>query len=201
MKEKLKFLKLLNEFRTLDYELQYIKEVLKDGHLEFEEYYRVWCAENDVDIDQLNKDNQKKVAQIFEKKETSQLSTQVIQKLEANKRDFKKLFKEIAKTLHPDKLDNDDPRKWEYSEAFKKANAAKSSAKWGELFDIVDKYDIWIGEYDEAIDSLREDIIRINAEIKKEKSTYSWLLHEAETKQQKDQVVKNFLRQLFGWKG
>jgi len=201
MKQKLKFLKLLNEFRTLDYELQYIKEVLKDGHLEFENYYRDWCEENNVDLAELNKKNQKKVDKVFQSTEAAELSTQVLQKLEAEKKDFKKLFKEIAKTLHPDRLDNDDPRKWEYSEAFKKANSAKSSAKWGELFDIVDKYDIWISEYDEPIESLREDIIRINSEIKKEKSTYSWMLHEAETKQQKDQVVKNFLRQLFGWKG
>ena len=201
MKEKLKFLKLLNEFRTLDYELQYIKEVLKEGHLEFEEYYRVWCAENDVDLTELNKQNQQKIEAVFEKIESSELSTQVIQKLEANKREFKKIFKEIAKKLHPDKIDNDDPRKWEYSEAFKKAMSARSEAKWGELFDIVDKYEIWIGEYDEAIESLREDIGRVDMEIKREKSTYSWLLQEAETDADKELVVKAFLRQLFGWKG
>ena len=38
-------------------------------------------------------------------------------------------------------------------------------------------------------------------EIKKEKSTYSWLLCQTETEEQKEEVVKQFLRHLFGWNG
>lgn len=201
MKERLKFLKLLNEFRTLDYELKYVKEVLKDGHLEFEEYYRQYCAENDIDLAELNKTNQKKVEAVFQRTEAAELSTQVIQKLEKDKRDFKRLFREIAKKLHPDKYSDDDPKKWEYSEAFKKATVANTEGRWGEMFDIVDKYEIWVSDYEEAIESLREDIARVHKDLKREKSTYSWLLQEAESEQQKEGVVKGFLRQMFGWKG
>lgn len=200
MKGRLKFMKLLNEFRSLDYELKYVREILREGHLEFELYYRKWCEDNEVDLAALNKKNEKKIEASFQKTNSTQIKQMVERKEEAAKKDFKSLYKAIARKLHPDTLKNDDPRKFEYSEAFKKATDAKSNGKWGQLFDVVDKYDIYLGEYDDAIECLRGDIKRVEKEIKQEKASYSWALYEAETEQQKAQVVKNFLRQLFGWK-
>lgn len=200
MKGRLKFMKLLNEFRSLDYELKYVREILREGHLEFELYYRKWCEDNEVDLAALNKKNEKKIEASFQKTNSTQIKQMVERKEEAAKKDFKSLYKAIARKLHPDTLKNDDPRKFEYSEAFKKATDAKSNGKWGQLFDVVDKYDIYLGEYDDAIECLRGDIKRVEKEIKQEKASYSWALYEAETEQQKAQVVKNFLRQLFGWR-
>jgi len=148
----------------------------------------------------LNKKNEKEVKASFQKTNSTQIKQMVERKEEASKKDFKSLYKAIARKLHPDTLKNDDPRKFEYSEAFKKATDAKSNGKWGQLFDVVDKYDIYLGEYDDAIECLRGDIKRVEKEIKQEKASYSWALYEAETEQQKAQVVKNFLRQLFGWR-
>jgi len=201
MKGRLKFLKLLNEFRSLDYELKYVKEILRDAHLEFEIYHRKWCDDNGVDLVELNKNNQKNVEVSFQKTNSTQIKQMVERKTEASEKDFKSLYKAIARKLHPDALKNDDPRKFEYSEAFKRATDAKSNGKWGQLFDVVDKYDIFLGEYDDAIECLKLDIKRVEGEIKQEKASYSWAMYEAETEQQKAQVVKNFLRQLFGWKG
>ena len=65
MIKKLKFKKLLNEYKSNKYELEMIREILKDAHLEFEVYYRRWCAENDVDLVELTKNNQEKVDKIF----------------------------------------------------------------------------------------------------------------------------------------
>jgi len=200
MKGRLKFMKLLNEFRSLDYELKYVREILREGHLEFELYYRKWCEDNEVDLAALNKKNEKNIEASFQKTNSTQIKQMVERKEEASKKDFKSLYKAIARKLHPDTLKNDDPRKFEYSEAFKKATDAKSNGKWGQLFDVVDKYDIYLGEYDDAIECLRGDIKRVEKEIKQEKASYSWALYEAETEQQKAQVVKNFLRQLFGWR-
>lgn len=201
MKGRLKFLKLLNEFRALDYELKYVKEVLQDAHLEFEVYYRQWCEDNGINLEVLNKQNKVRVDAVFKKSSTTEIERLVEQKTEKAQKDFKSLYKAIARKLHPDALKSDDPRKFEYSEAFKKATEAKSKGRWGQLFDVVDKYDIYLGEYDEPIECLRQDIKRVEAEIKREKSSFSWSLHEAETEAQKSQVVKNFLRQLFGWRG
>jgi len=154
MKGRLKFMKLLNEFRSLDYELKYVKEILREGHLEFEMYYRKWCEDNEVDLAALNKKNEKKIEASFQKTNSTQIKQMVERKEEASKKDFKSLYKAIARKLHPDTLKNDDPRKFEYSEAFKKATDAKSNGKWGQLFDVVDKYDIYLGDYDDAIECL-----------------------------------------------
>ena len=202
MKGRLKFLKLLNEFRSKNYELEYVLEVLKDAHLEFEVYYRTWCAENDVDLEELNRKNQRKVDMEFINSQTTKLRKKVIaEELKEKKPELKNLYRNIAKKLHPDKLKDGDPRRWEYEEAFKKASNANASGKWGELFDVVDKYDIYLGEYEDAIDCLKIDIKRVEEELKREKSSYSWLLYEAQEEAQKAQVIKNFLKQLFGWKG
>ena len=202
MKGRLKFLKLLSDFRSKNYELKYVRETLKDAHMEFELYHREWCIKNNVDLEKLNQENQRKVDMTFIENQTTKLKRQVIKDEVAEKRrNFKGLYKQIARKLHPDKLGDDDPRKMEYEDAFKKATRANASGRWGELFDVVDKYNIFLGEYEDAIECLKTDIKRLEEELKKEKSSYSWLLYEAETEQQKGQVVKNFLRQLFGWKG
>ena len=70
MIEKLRFKKLLNEYKSLEYEYQMVKEILKDAHLDFEVFYRQWCALRDIDIDQLNKNNSEKISKIFKEKET-----------------------------------------------------------------------------------------------------------------------------------
>ena len=69
MIKKLKFKKLSNEYKSHKFELEMVREILKDAHLEFEVYYRRWCAENDVDLESLNKENQKKVEAIFDNQE------------------------------------------------------------------------------------------------------------------------------------
>ena len=199
MKGRLKFLKLLSDFRSKNYELEYVREILEEAHLEFEIYHREWCAKNNIDLATLNKQNQKKVDIVFANKEQSALKLKEKPK-EQPKKDFRDLYKHIARKLHPDKLKDEDPRKWEYEEAFKKATEANRSQRWGEMFDVVDRYDIYLGEYDDAIECLRQDIKRVEEELKKEKSTFSWALYEAQEEAQKAQVIKNFLRQMFGWK-
>ena len=202
MKNRLKFLKLLSDFRSKNYELKYVREILDEAHLEFEIYHRKWCAENNVDLAALNSKNQRKVDMAFINSQTTKLKRVIIEEeIEEKKDNFKNLYRHIARKLHPDKLKDGDPRKYEYEEAFKKATEANRSQKWGELFDVVDKYDIYLGEYEDAIECLKVDIKRVEEELKKEKSSYSWALYEAQEEAQKAQVIKNFLRQLFGWKG
>lgn len=148
MIKKLKFKKLLNEYKSYKFELQMIREILKDAHLEFEIFYRRWCAENDIDIDSLNEQNYKKVQVIFNNQEKG---LSVIEESTNNKTDkYKKTYREIAKKIHPDKLNTSDSRFWEYTNAFKDASNAFNKQRWGDLFEVVDKYNIPISEYDEA---------------------------------------------------
>ena len=204
-RDKFKFLKLLSEYRSLSYELKYVKEILEEGHVDFEIYYREWCANNGVDIQKLNEKNQRRVDMAFiEEKSHKMKQALALKEFKGDAeeaKDLRYLYKALARKLHPDVVDDDDPRKDEYEEAFKRATRANETGKWGELFDIVDKYNIHLRKYKDAIECLEFDIKRIAEEINKEKGTYSWLLCQAETKEEKDEVVKRFLRQLFGWNG
>ena len=109
MIEKYKFKKLLNEYRSLEYEYKMVKEILKDGHLEFEVFYRQWCALRDIDLDELNKDNQKKVTQVFKQNETSIIPAEKPRKKTQKHKD---IYKALAKKIHPDKLDTADSNYW-----------------------------------------------------------------------------------------
>ena len=199
MIQKLKFKKLLNEYKSYKFELEMIREILKDGHLEFEVFYRRWCAENDVDLAKLNKENSEKVQVIFEKQESGLVKLE--KSTQKNTDKHKKVFREIARKIHPDKLETSDPRFWEYTNAFKDVNRAIQNQKWGDLFEVVEKYDVWLTDYEEACEDIQKSIEETKQLIQSEKKTYSWLLHECEENEVcKEKVVKNFLHHLFGWK-
>tara|TARA_R100000458_G_C8216097_1_gene202010 strand:+ start:179 stop:799 length:621 start_codon:yes stop_codon:yes gene_type:complete len=204
-RDKFKFLKLLSEYRSLSYELKYVKEVLEEGHIEFEIYYRQWCADNGVDLEQLNERNQRRVDMTFIEEKSHKmrqgLALKEFKEDAEETKDLRYLYKALARKLHPDVVGSDDPRKDEYEDAFKRATRANETGKWGEFFDIVDKYNIHLRKYKDAIECLEFDIKRIQVELEKEKSTYSWLLYQTETEEQKEEVVKQFLRHLFGWNG
>jgi len=194
MRKKLKFKKLLNEFRSLSSELKFVSNNIRDINLEFERYYRDYCRKNDIDLLDLEKDNSQKVSGLFQSKS---VVTKIAEKIRSKDYDHKLVYKEIAKKLHPDKLSSDDPRLGEFEEAFKKANQANAYGNWGDLFDIADKYDIDIKNYDDANKSIKDDIIRVKKELSKHKSTYGWQLFECEPEECKQNVVKAFLKHLF----
>tara|TARA_R100001086_G_scaffold240936_1_gene167505 strand:+ start:788 stop:1384 length:597 start_codon:yes stop_codon:yes gene_type:complete len=197
MIEKYKFKKLLNEYRSLEYEYKMVKEILKDGHLEFEVFYRQWCALRDIDLDELNKDNQKKVTQVFKQNETSIIPAEKPRKKTQKHKD---IYKALAKKIHPDKLDTADSNYWKDYMDFKDTVKSISDENWGKLFEIADRHDIYLRDYDIICADILEDIKRITGEIEKEKSSYSWKLYECKNDKCKDNLMKSFLLQLFGWK-
>ena len=197
MIEKYKFKKLLNEYKSLEYEYKMVKEILKDGHLDFEVFYRQWCALRDIDIDQLNKDNRKSVKSIFQQNETGIVP---IEKSKKKTQKHKDIYKALAKKIHPDKLDTADSNYWKDYMDFKDTVKSIADENWGKLFEIADRHDIYIKDYDTICADIEEDIVRIKAEIEKEKSSYSWKLYECKDDRCKDSLIKSFLLQLFGWK-
>ena len=197
--KKLKFKKLLNEYRSLSYELEYMKEAMVIANDQFETYYREYCRKNNISISDLETKNKPKVKQIFQK---AAIDKKKIQEVMSKKDyDHKGVFKEIARKIHPDKLQSDDPRYEEYETSFKQAADAMTTGKWGSLFDIAEKYDIDIKDYASVNNSLREDIKRIKVVIEKEKSRYGWLLFDCEDNENcKENVIKQYLKHLFNHK-
>ena len=79
--------------------------------MEFEIYHKKWCEDNGVDLAELNRKNQARVQTSFQKTSSTQIKQMIDRKTEVAKKDFKSLYKAIARKLHPDTLKNDDPRK------------------------------------------------------------------------------------------
>ena len=203
-RDKFKFLKLLSEYRSLKYELKYVKEVLGDIHLQFQMFYIAWCAENGVDLEELTKRNQRRIDMSFVMQKSHKIKQNLMlttfkEEQEDTVDGIKPAYKAIARKLHPDLLNQDDPRFTEYEEDFKRASAANEEGRWGELFDIIDKHNITLKDYKDAIDCLRFDIERVDADLKKEKGTYNWLYSQAETEQERIQIVKGFLKHMYRW--
>jgi len=194
--DKLKFKKLLNEYRSMEFELEYVKEVLKTAHMDFELYHRQWCADNNVDLEDLNKKNHKQVTKVMSSGETGIEIVETKQKKERHK----DVFRQIAMKIHPDKIQEDDPDAWKKKNAFSKATNAIDKEEWGKLFDVVDELDIWLKDYSATLPSLEEDILRIKNEINKHKASYSWRLYTcADDEKCKEKTVRDFLKQLFNW--
>ena len=191
--QKKKFKKLRKELQYWLSDLEYTEEVLDEWHHKFEEYYREYCKEYRIDIDKLNKENEKKVKEI--------LPSGLILKPESgttkfedrtDEKQFKKVYKQIARKLHPD-IGGDE-------EQFKEATTALSEKNFEKLLDICEEHDILV-EVDEEINKvIQRQIQETKQKINKAKSTYSWKLYECEeNKNCKKDIVKRFLKHLFNY--
>ena len=196
MRKRFKFKQLLNQYRSLEKELSNVREIMRDLHYEFEDFYRFYCNKYNIDTKKLNKDNSERVNNIFKEKT---VVPRVKEKLASKERDHTQLYKDIARKIHPDKVDSDDPRYPSYEEDFKKANNAVNFGLWGDLFDIADKHNIDVRDYDSVIESLKMDIERVNRDIRSEKTTYSWKLFNCDGEHKcRENIIKDFLKQVFG---
>tara|TARA_B100001094_G_scaffold329752_1_gene393220 strand:+ start:899 stop:1507 length:609 start_codon:yes stop_codon:yes gene_type:complete len=198
MRKKLKFKKLLNQYRSLRFELEFIEDVLSEYHLIFEETYRKYCAENDIDLQALHEQNEEKVEKLFSNKPVPKEEEEEIVENKAMSSRHKSLYRDLAKKLHPDLLPEGDPRYDEYEQAFKEAAAAFDNSSWGDLFDLAERFDVNARNFGPLCDSLEEDIEKISAKIDNEKKTFSWALYECEeTEDCTERVIKNFLFAVF----
>ena len=188
--EQKKIKRLRKELQFVQSELEYVQEVLSEWHLIFEEYHRDYCNRKEIDLDQLNKQSRKKVDQLIPnpaKKENGVI-------LYEDKKDkdiFKRIYKQIARKLHPD-VGGDE-------EEFKKATTAMQEKNLEKLLDICDQHVILIEIDKEMLKLLEKQISETKMQIKKEKSTYSWSLYSCADDKCKDNVVKKFLKHLFNY--
>jgi hypothetical protein len=194
-----KFKKLFRELQYHQSELDYVLEILKTAHWDFEEYYRGYCKEKEIDISGLDKKHQSKVDKLIPKSCMQEHDPCGTYKPKAKEfidntdlKQFKKIYREIAKILHPDKGGDE--------KEFKKISDALAEKNWSVLLEMCEEYKIPIKEYDETNKLLKKKIEEIKEKTNKEKSTYSWLLYECEDRETcRKNVVKKFLKHLFNY--
>ena len=173
---KTKWKRLLNEIGYLYDELDLIEELTKDAGLEFESYYRSYCAKNQIDRNKQNEQNKEKIKDLYGKDpeilpqdlpvsdysgsmnlivsehETTDEEQKAFEEQEIFKElhdEFNKLFKKLALKLHPDRIENyiaDDEYKRKLSWDFSKAKSALEKKKYFQLIQLAKKYNILIPE-------------------------------------------------------
>ncbi len=131
--KKLKWRRCLSSLKFLHEELDYIKAVSRDAAPEFEAFYRKFCAEKNVNINELDRQHKQKLDKLYgrnviadnetqDEPEIDNVSDTAIavhnKKIPQDDKEyqmtademviheaFTKLFKKIALKIHPDKID------------------------------------------------------------------------------------------------
>ena len=189
----------MHEVKYLRTELEYQEEVLAEYHQIFEEYYRRWCAENEVDIEQQEQKNAKRVDKIIPEPQALQQKhdendkiipeQHIRDKLDAKK--FNKLYRKIAKELHPDKDTGD-------ADKFAKASDAYERGFWSVLLEYALELGIEPENLSEMLPLLKKEAEKIRKEIQYNNGIYSWKFYECEEDEKcKERLIKDFLKHLF----
>ena len=204
-----KYKKLVKELLFVYSELEYTSEAAKNAHPDFEAYYQQYCAYNNVPIKELQEKNEAKLENVFKKKEQKTDEEGIIQLDKPEKTDdpvnkiFQKMYRIVAKKLHPDKFSNREQtiEVLEKTEHFKQATQAYNDRNWAKFLDICEKYDITPTRYEKVNSVIKKEIDQTNQKIRNTKQQFSWKLYQCEDDRScKDDVIKEFIRQLFGYK-
>lgn len=226
--KKLKWRRALSTLRYSYDELEYAQEVSKAAALEFEEFYRKYCAENGVDIAGLDQQNKARLDELYGRHEIADNNTDDEPDIDSisdtaitihekkhsqDEKDyqmtadeiaiheaFSKLFKQIALKLHPDRIDKSLPKdeiKTRIS-MFQKANLAFEDRKYYILLDLAETYNITTPKnYEQQTRWMKKETHVVQQSIAKEKNKYNYAFSETETEQEKVNLIKKFIFQLF----
>jgi len=222
--QKLKWKRALNEYRFIKEEYDILKSISREIAPLFQEHYERILQENGIDLSKLNNENKEKISdaygesaptgsvpiqtsdctdmvpseEIIEKSEKVQLTEDEI----AIHNVFSKLFKSIALILHPDKIDplkHNFTERRKMTESFKKANRALTERDYFILLEIAERLDIPLPKnYDQQTRWMKVQLKELTVKVHQERNTYNQVFAAAETKEEKDRVIKQFIKQLFG---
>ena len=205
---ELEYKRLLNELKFKNEELEIIEESMLDIHLEFEDYYINFLQDNDLSKEELEKSNTQQFQNFKETvlqsamPETDETGLVVIEQMSDEDKEakvvFSKLYKEIVKKCHPDRLSQDDMDYFnKMNTKFKAASWAYNNAKWSILIRVASELNIKPMNYKKMNGHLRKEIKALDKKINNHKSTFGWKLYQSEEKEQKDNVIKQFIYNLF----
>jgi hypothetical protein len=170
--KKLKWRRALSSLRYLNEEKAYVDAVAKEAAIEFEAFYRKYCAEKNINISELDRQHKERLKTLYGNHEITDSSThdepeinsiqntaiavhnqktsEVAEEYQMNADDiaiheaFSKLFKQIALLIHPDKIDKTLPHDEVKSRIsmFLEARKALNDKKYFILLDIAEKFKV-----------------------------------------------------------
>jgi hypothetical protein len=189
MKTKIKQLeikKLVQEYNFLLSEDEYRTEIIEENKPIFME--KVGEVKKKLDIKpNLDKINEFTKNQEIENEENRLKSENVS---DSTKNKIKKIYREIVKLTHPDKINSDN-----YLEVYHRATKYSNQFNILGLFQICVELNIPIELDMEDIDVLNFLIKQKKDDIKKIDSSFIWLWVSGINDEEKDKIVENFVKQ------
>ncbi len=201
-----KYKHLLSELIYVNSEYEYVKDALKEAHIEFEQYYRQFCIDHDIPINELNKKHAARLEEAFPQKKQAVDEQGLVkhEKTEIQKekpdKTLQKMYRKAATMTHPDKfLDSESDEALAAVSSFKLLTSAFNEKRWAEFLDICQKLDILPNTYKKVTEIMKKEIDNLKGKTNKLKMAFSWRLLECDNDGCKKKVIENFLKQLFGY--
>mgnify|MGYP003136807101 CR=1 FL=1 len=113
---------------------------------------------------------------------------------------FVKLFRALALKLHPDKLSSSltIEERNDMINMFNKSKEALDERKYFVLLDLASKFKIKSPKnYKQQIRWMKKELGIMKQQVKQKKTTYNYAFSECETNEQKDNLVRKFIKHLF----
>ena len=201
---ELQYKKLLSELKFKNEELEIMDESMYDIHVEFEKYYSDFLEENNLTKQELEESKTKSFEKFKNdneaalKQETDETGLVAVEQLSDEykeaKKVFSKLYKDIVKKCHPDRLSKEDMEYFnKMNTRFKAATWGYNNAKWSIVIKVAQELGIKPSNYKKMNGHLRREVKNVDKKITKHKSTFGWKLYQAEEKEAKDNVIKDFI--------
>ena len=227
--KKLKWLKLVDEYKHLHKQLGYAKSIGKDSAGDFQLHYEEFCRKRSIDLSKLNADNEDKINKAYgmpprepsadEKNDSmgnllAGDTEMEIYKSSNPQKDlsdedkeihdmFSRLFKKIATKIHPDKIAADPSlsefEKERLTKLFQSVTLALDERKYFVLLDIAEDLALEPPkDYEKQTRWLKKETQDLRTQTQREQKTYNYMFSETETEAEKDNVIRQFIYQLFG---
>jgi hypothetical protein len=113
---------------------------------------------------------------------------------------FVKLFRALALKLHPDKLSSSltTEERDDMINMFNKAKEALDERKYFVLLDLASKFKVKSPKnYKQQVRWMKKELDIMKQKVKQKKTTYNYAFSECETGEQKDNLVRKFIKHLF----
>ena len=175
--------------------------------VEFDSYYNSFLNENNLSKDDLEQSRTPEFKDLKEKMNISAAETdetgivpleQPSDEDKEAKKVFSKIYKEIVKKCHPDKLSMDNMEYFnKMNTRFKAATWGYNNAKWSIVIKVAEELGIKPSNYKKMNGHLRREVKSVDEKVQKHKSTFGWKLYQAEEKEAKDQLIRDFIYKLF----
>jgi len=184
-----------------------MEESMLEIHIDFEKYYNEFLGENEISKQELEESNTEEYKAFQESMKPPMPETdetgivpieQPSEEDKEAKKVFSKLYKDIVKKCHPDKLSMDDMDYFnKMNTRFKAATWGYNNAKWSIVIKIAEELGIKPSNYKKMNGHLSREVKAVDKKIGGHKATFGWKLFQAETKEEKDSIIKQFIYALF----